>query len=144
MRLLWFTNTPSCYKTQKGGYNGGGWISSLEKEIKRISNVDLAICFHSPNKDSFKIEEDNVIYYPISPNRKIINKLYKKIGIHKKNDQYQVDKYLDVINDFKPDVIIGTGGYICVPALSAAVSKKIPIVLHESNAYPGKALKFKV
>lgn len=46
-----------------------------------------------------------------------------------------------IIEEFKPDVVIGTGGYICVPVLSAAISKKIPVVLHESNAYPGKALK---
>ena len=45
-----------------------------------------------------------------------------------------------IIEEFKPDVVIGTGGYICVPVLSAAISKKIPVVLHESNAYPGKAL----
>ncbi len=46
-----------------------------------------------------------------------------------------------IIDEFKPDVVLGTGGYICVPVLSAAISKKVPVVLHESNAYPGKALK---
>ena len=46
-----------------------------------------------------------------------------------------------IIDEFKPDVVIGTGGYICVPVMRAAIAKKIPIVLHESNAYPGKALK---
>ena len=28
MRLLWFTNTPSLYKKNNKGYNGGGWIES--------------------------------------------------------------------------------------------------------------------
>lgn len=46
-----------------------------------------------------------------------------------------------IIDDFKPDVIIGTGGYICGPVISAAIYKKVPTVLHESNAYPGKAVK---
>ena len=46
-----------------------------------------------------------------------------------------------IIDEFKPDVVIGTGGYICGPVFSAAVSRKIPTVLHESNAYPGKAVK---
>ena len=46
-----------------------------------------------------------------------------------------------IIEEFKPDIVLGTGGYICVPVLSAAISKKIPVVLHESNAFPGKALK---
>lgn len=46
-----------------------------------------------------------------------------------------------IINDFKPDVVIGTGGYICGPVFSIATKKKLPTVLHESNAYPGKAVK---
>lgn len=46
-----------------------------------------------------------------------------------------------IIDEFKPDIVIGTGGYICGPVFSAAVSRKIPTVLHESNAYPGKAVK---
>ena len=47
-----------------------------------------------------------------------------------------------IINDFKPDLVLGTGGYICGPVFSVAISKKIPTVLHESNAYPGKAVKY--
>ena len=46
-----------------------------------------------------------------------------------------------IIDEFKPDIVIGTGGYICGPVFSAAISRKIPTVLHESNAYPGKAVK---
>jgi len=46
-----------------------------------------------------------------------------------------------IIDEFKPDLVIGTGGYICGPVFAAAVSKKIPTILHESNAYPGKAVK---
>ncbi len=46
-----------------------------------------------------------------------------------------------IIEAFKPDMVIGTGGYICVPVFSVATEKKIPTVLHESNAYPGKAVK---
>ena len=49
---------------------------------------------------------------------------------------------IKIIEDFKPDLVLGTGGYICGPVISAAIQKKIPTVLHESNAYPGKAVKF--
>lgn len=48
---------------------------------------------------------------------------------------------LKIIDEFKPDLVLGTGGYICGPVFSAAISKKIPTVFHESNAYPGKAVK---
>lgn len=42
----------------------------------------------------------------------------------------------------KPDVVIGTGGYVCGPVVSMASSLKIPTLIHEQNAFPGKANKF--
>ena len=62
-----------------------------------------------------------------------IKRLYKTIKSIK-----DVEK---IIKDFKPDVMIGTGGYICVSVGLAAHKKNIPIVLHESNAFPGVAVK---
>ena len=41
---------------------------------------------------------------------------------------------------FKPDIVIGTGGYICVPVFAVATKMGIPTVLHESNSYPGRAV----
>lgn len=48
-----------------------------------------------------------------------------------------VQKFFD---EFKPDIVIGTGGYICVPVFSVAIKNKIPTILHESNAYPGRTV----
>lgn len=50
----------------------------------------------------------------------------------------EVEKIFD---EFKPDLVLGTGGYICGPVFNIAVKRKIPTMLHESNAYPGKAVK---
>ncbi len=68
-----------------------------------------------------KISLDNV---------KKMYKTFKSIGQAKK-----------IIQDFKPDIMIGTGGYICLPVALAASKLKVPIVLHESNAFPGVAIK---
>lgn len=46
-----------------------------------------------------------------------------------------------IIRAFAPDVVIGTGGYVCWPVISAAASLHVPTVLHESNAEPGFAVK---
>ena len=46
-----------------------------------------------------------------------------------------------ILKEFKPDVVIGTGGYICVSVGLAANKLNIPIILHESNAFPGIAVK---
>ena len=42
-----------------------------------------------------------------------------------------------IINEFKPDVAVGTGGYASGPLLKAAASKGIPFVLQEQNSYAG-------
>lgn len=48
---------------------------------------------------------------------------------------------IKLINKFKPEIVIGTGGYVCGPVFMAAFIKKIPTALHESNAFPGKTIK---
>ncbi len=42
-----------------------------------------------------------------------------------------------LIREFKPDVVVGTGGYVCWPLLKAASKMGIPTIIHESNAFPG-------
>lgn len=46
-----------------------------------------------------------------------------------------------IIKEFRPDIVIGTGGYICGATISEAAKLGIPTMLHESNAFPGKAVK---
>lgn len=46
-----------------------------------------------------------------------------------------------IIDEFSPDAVIGTGGYVCAPLLLEAQKKKVPVFLHESNAFPGRANK---
>jgi len=46
-----------------------------------------------------------------------------------------------IVRKFKPDAVIGTGGYVCYPVLSAAAGMGIPTVIHESNAIPGMTTK---
>ena len=47
----------------------------------------------------------------------------------------------EIIKEEKPDLVIGTGGYICGAVLTAAAKQNIPTMLHESNAYPGLAVR---
>lgn len=52
-----------------------------------------------------------------------------------------VGKAKKIVKEFKPDIVIGAGGYICGAATMAANKYKVPVLLHESNAFPGKAVK---
>jgi UDP-N-acetylglucosamine--N-acetylmuramyl-(pentapeptide) pyrophosphoryl-undecaprenol N-acetylglucosamine transferase len=41
------------------------------------------------------------------------------------------------IRRFRPDVVVGTGGYVCGPPAYMATLLRIPVVLQEQNSYPG-------
>src|ERR687889_648527 len=46
---------------------------------------------------------------------------------------------LEVVDRVRPDVVVGFGGYVSVPAYLAARKRRVPIVVHEGNALPGVA-----
>lgn len=131
MRVLWFTNTPSCYEGKGNDYNGGGWISSLEKELRSYcTNVKLGICFYYDGGE--KTELENVTYYPINRNKKLTSLLkqffYRR---EKASHLYQEEALLSlikVVEDFRPDIIHVFGTENIFGALYAVVD--IPIVLH--------------
>ena len=65
-----------------------------------------------------------------------------------KKNLYAVKCVLDAVKEckrtfkeFKPDAVIGTGGYASFPALYAAQSMRIPTCVHEANAVPGVTTK---
>ena len=47
----------------------------------------------------------------------------------------------EIIKEFKPDLVVGTGGYICISVCLAAQKLNIPYVIHESNVLPGVSTK---
>ena len=48
-----------------------------------------------------------------------------------------VFKSASIVKEFKPDVVIGTGGYVCGPVLMAASLQGIPALIQEQNVIPG-------
>ncbi|NMA67760.1 MAG: undecaprenyldiphospho-muramoylpentapeptide beta-N-acetylglucosaminyltransferase [Clostridiaceae bacterium] len=57
---------------------------------------------------------------------KTVFKLFKSFG-----------RIMKILNEYKPDAVIGTGGYVCGPVVFSAALKKIPTIIHEQNAFPG-------
>lgn len=47
-----------------------------------------------------------------------------------------------LLDSFKPAVVVGFGGYVCVPVYLAARRAQKPLVIHEGNALPGIANRF--
>lgn len=44
-----------------------------------------------------------------------------------------------ILKRFRPQVVVGTGGYASLPAAFAAAAARVPLVLHEQNSVPGLA-----
>ena len=54
-----------------------------------------------------------------------------------RNVAASTEKARRILREFRPDAVIGTGGYVCYPVLTAAAQLRIPTLVHESNAVPG-------
>lgn len=48
----------------------------------------------------------------------------------------------EILDRFRPCLVIGTGGYVCLPVVWAAARRGIPTIIHEQNAMPGLSNKF--
>lgn len=72
--------------------------------------------------------------------------LSKKISIDNLKKMYKtfrgIGQAKKIIKEFKPDIVIGVGGYVTFPVIMAAHKLKIKTFLHEQNAIPGKSNKF--
>ncbi|HEX5861615.1 MAG TPA: undecaprenyldiphospho-muramoylpentapeptide beta-N-acetylglucosaminyltransferase [Nocardioides sp.] len=52
-----------------------------------------------------------------------------------------VKETLAILDRIRPDVVVGYGGYVSMPAYLAARRRRLPLVIHEQNALPGLANK---
>ncbi|GIQ67957.1 undecaprenyldiphospho-muramoylpentapeptide beta-N-acetylglucosaminyltransferase [Xylanibacillus composti] len=64
-------------------------------------------------------------------NLKTVIRFWQAVGRSKK-----------LLREFQPDVVVGTGGYVCGPVIYAAAKLGIPTLLHEQNAVPGLTNRF--
>lgn len=126
MKVLWFTNTSSLYKRSISVYNGGGWIESLEYEVRQEKKINLAVSFFYSGK-AFKEIQDDVVYYPLTLYKTLIKKIFFKVFL-KKRIQAEVKLFLEVVNDFKPDLIHVFGSERSFGLIKKYVN--IPVVLH--------------
>ena len=53
------------------------------------------------------------------------------------NAIWSIKRASDIIKDFKPSAVVGTGGYVCGPILLAASLMKVPTLIQEQNAVAG-------
>ena len=97
-----------------------GTEKGLEKKIVPRENIDIKTVDVQGFKRSLSPENFKTIY-----------KFIKSTQDAKK-----------ILKEFKPDVVLGTGGYVAGPVVYAASKLKIPTIIHEQNSIPGVTNKF--
>ncbi len=124
------------------GGTGGHIIPALSiaKELKKAEVKLLYIGNESSMEE--KLAKDNEIDF-VEIN---VQKMYRKFTFAHFKFPFKllisIYKSTKIINDFKPDAFLGTGGFVSGPVGIAAKLKKIPIFLQEQNSYPGLTTKF--
>lgn len=136
MRILWIGNSGLYVPNNScgGGYNGGGWVASVQKELMKTNDITLAIAFCKDGEPQ-KVIQNGVTYYPVPNHTK--SKKDKIIDLWKIKDvtrdeilwPYYEEKFRNIIEDFKPDVIHIFGSEL-YQNLAALVTDGIPTILH--------------
>ena len=113
-------------------------IKEFQKNDKDLSVLYIGTHNRMENKI---IPEHNIPYESIEIfgfNKKLIGRNLKNIYLIIK----AYEKCIKIMKDFKPDAVIGVGGYVTLPVIMAAKKLNIKTYIHEQNSIPGKTNKF--
>lgn len=123
----------------------GGHIYPAISIINKIKEKE-------PNSKFLYIGTHNRMEKDIIPNLGYDYKSIEIYGFSKKNIKLDIKNVgliykaykecLKIIKEFKPDIVIGVGGYVTFPVIMAAHKLNIKTFLHEQNSIPGKSNKF--
>ena len=129
MKVLIFTNFTTMYDAVPNHYYGNGWVSSLVNVLHSDTQLELAISFFHPT-DTEKVERDSFLYYPmyIAPRSK--NRARTIIGdwLGSIESETYYQNMMQVINDYKPDVIQVFGSEGVFPSIQKFTS--VPVIVH--------------
>lgn len=129
MKVLWFTNSP-CGSVRRfsESVKTGGWMISLEDEIKKNPDIELSVAYMSSKfENSFKYAGVN--YYPIFrliPKNGMKRILYRMKSYDKKDTEI-LSQLLYIVDIVKPDIIHIHGTEESFGLIQDKI-KKIPIV----------------
>ena len=115
-------------------------LAIINKLKEKHKNCEVLYIGTTDRMESTLIPSLNIKYVGIPMkglNRKNIFKNIKVIKSFKDG----IKKAEEVMLDFKPDVVLGIGGYITAPVVIAAHNLKIKTFIHEQNSIPGLSNK---
>lgn len=122
----------------------GGHIYPAIAIINKIKEMDSTSEFiyigthNRMEKDiipSLGIKYIPIEIYGLSTSIKMMPRNVKNVFLIKK----AINKCVKIIKEFKPDIVIGVGGYVTYPVITAANKCHVKTFIHEQNSIPGKS-----
>ncbi|MGY3766513.1 undecaprenyldiphospho-muramoylpentapeptide beta-N-acetylglucosaminyltransferase [Vagococcus vulneris] len=127
-----------------GGGTGGHIYPavSLVKHIRKNNpNVEFMYVGTDTGLESSIVPKENISFAAIE-----IQGFKRSLSLDNLKTVYlflkSVRQSKKIIKDFKPDVVIGTGGYVCGSVVYAAHRLGVPTIIHEQNSVAGMTNKF--
>ena len=113
-------------------------ISKLKEKDK---NVEILYIGTTNRMEKDIIPKEEIPYIGIEMKGLNRKNIFKNIDVMKTYLK-AVSKAKAELTKFKPDIVIGFGGYISAPVIYAAHKLKIKTIIHEQNSIPGVSNKF--
>ncbi|AQP54421.1 undecaprenyldiphospho-muramoylpentapeptide beta-N-acetylglucosaminyltransferase [Vagococcus penaei] len=127
-----------------GGGTGGHIYPavSLIKHIRQINpNAEFLYVGTKKGLESSIVPEQNISFKTIE-----IQGFKRSLSLDNMKTVYlflrSISESKKIIKDFQPDIVIGTGGYVCGAVVYAAHKLGIPTIIHEQNSVAGMTNKF--
>ncbi len=103
---------------------------------ERYQNIELLYVGTKKGLEADIVPKEGIAFKTVE-----VEGLQRKLSLRLFSAGFKVTKGFiqaqSIVREFKPDIVIGTGGYVCGPVVLAAALRKIPTLIHEQNAYPG-------
>lgn len=127
-----------------GGGTGGHIFPAIAiaDEIRKL-DTDAEILFIGAKgrieekivpSNNYKLETIDISGFDRSKLRKNIKLPYKFL--------LALRRCRKIVKEFRPDVVIGTGGFVSGPVIFTAIRMEIPALIQEGNSFAGKTTKF--
>lgn len=106
MKVLWISHSPGNYNSHNH-VGSGGWVQSLQLLVEKEGDIELGLAFVHP-KDSAPVKQGNTTYFPIrsffggSKAKMLLSRLLFQ---ERREAQRRIQKLLEIISEFKPDLI---------------------------------------
>lgn len=121
-----------------GGGTGGHIYPAITiyRELKKLVDAEFLYVGTSEGLEATIVPREGIPFVTL-PVQGLQRKLSMDTFVTLGKSVTSLWKAQSIISDFKPHVVIGTGGYVCGPVLMAAAMRGIPTLVQEQNVIPG-------